>query len=479
MVYREGNGEAYSLDFRETAPAKAHRDMYLDESGEVIPLLSRRGPLYVGVPGSVEGMFQAHARFGSLSWTELLQPAVDLARQGYEVSVNQADWLNKAEEDFRLYNPDGAYLVKDSGWAAGDSIRQADLAATLERIRDQGRDGFYQGKTAEFIVDEMQRGGGWISREDLANYEAKWRDPVQGTYKNHQVISMGPPSSGGIVLLQMLKMVEDHPLAQWGFQDPRTVHLMVEAERRAFADRAEFLGDPDFWNVPLKELLDMAYLKSRMASFDPEKATDSESLSHGVLPKESTETTHYSIVDLHGNAVSITTTLNSAYGSRVWVQQGGFLLNNEMDDFSAKPGEPNLYGLIGNEANAIVAKKRMLSSMTPTIIAHNGKLKMVLGTPGGSTIITSVFQCFLNVVEFGMTMRESVNQPRFHSQWLPDKLYVEETALSESCRAQLKSKGHEITERDAIGRVNAILVHPDGMFEGAGDHRRDDKAMGF
>ncbi|MCL4110636.1 UNVERIFIED_CONTAM: hypothetical protein GTU68_057257 [Idotea baltica] len=480
MVYRAADGTATTLDFREKAPAKAHRDMYLDDMGEVVPELSSRGPLAVGVPGSVDGMFEAHRRYGKLTWPELIQPAIDLARNGYAATQNQAEWLNKLKEDFEKYNPEGAYLVKENPWQSGDLVVQSDLATSLERVRDGGRDGFYKGKTAQLFVEEMERSGGWITASDLESYSSTWREPIRGTYKDYGVLSMGPPSSGGILLVEMLNMVEESPLQELGFQSRETAHLMVEAERRAFADRAEFLGDPDYVTIPQAQLLSKAYAKARMADFNPKMAHSSDSIGPGPAREGSGETTHYSIVDYYGNAVSITTTLNSAYGSRVWVKGAGFLLNNEMDDFSAKPGVPNQYGLVGNEANAIAPGKRMLSSMTPTIFEKDNQLFMVVGTPGGSTIITSVFQAFLNVVEFDMTMQEAVDNKRFHHQWLPDVIRVEEGAFSPAVRTALQEMGHQLDEREPIGRVDAILIRADGMLEGAADHtRRDDTTAGF
>lgn len=479
MVYREAGGEAHSLDFREVAPQKGHRDMYLDSLGEVVPGLSREGHLSVGVPGSVDGMVTAHKRFGQLSWARLIQPAIDLARSGYQVTAHQAHWLNEKRDDFIRNNPEGTHFAGARPWEEGQTFVQEELALTLERIRDQGRAGFYAGETAEFLLDEMERGHGWISQEDLDAYQSKWRKPVRGKYKEFEVISMGPPSSGGVLLVEMLNMVSDQPLAEWGFQNPRTIHTMVEAERRAFADRAEFLGDPDFWPVPVAGLTDPEYARERMADFNPLQATRSDDILHGEPKPEPTETSHFSIVDLEGNAVSLTTTLNSAYGSKVCVKGAGFLLNNEMDDFSAKPGVPNLYGVTGGDANAVAAGKRMLSSMTPTIVEKKGKLYMVLGTPGGSTIITSVFQCFLNVTEFGMTMQEAVDHPRFHHQWLPEKVFVEKGFPLWKLMV-LEQMGHELEEREPMGRVDAILVRPNGWLEGAADHsRRDDAAIGF
>lgn len=479
-VYRQADGSAYTLDFREKAPLGASRDMYLDESGEVIPDLSLKGVLAVGVPGSVDGIFRLHERFGKLPWAELLQPAIEQAEQGHLVTEHQAFWLNKRQEDFIELNPAGPYLVQEGGWQIGDTIFQKDLAQTLRMIRDKGRAGFYEGPVAAQLLDEMKRQNGLITQADLDQYEAQWRQPVTTEYKDLRLIAMGPPSSGGVVLAQMLEMVEDYPIADWGFQDRRTVHLMAEAERRAFADRAEFLGDPDFYEVPIKALLAENYTRSRMADFDSSRATPSDNIGHGEPLAESTETTHYSIIDLEGNAISITTTLNSGFGSGVWVQGAGFLLNNEMDDFSAKPGAPNQAGLVGNEANAIAPGKRMLSSMTPTIVEKDGQLFMVVGTPGGSTIITSVFQMILNIRDFGMTMRESVDQPRFHHQWLPDAIQLEKTTFPDSLRQQLEDMGHQLIVREhPIGRVNAILIRPDGTYEGAGDRRRDDVARGF
>ncbi|MEO0876464.1 MAG: gamma-glutamyltransferase, partial [Bacteroidota bacterium] len=409
MVYRAADGTVSALDYREKAPAKASRDMYLDSLGDPIKGLSTKGHLAAGVPGTVAGMEGAHNQYGDLPWATVLQPAIDLARGGYTISETEANRLNQFQEDFTKYNDESCAFVK-AQWSTGDVLQQLDLAATLERIRDQGSAGFYQGETAQKIVAEMESGDGFITEEDLANYEASWREPVVGTYDNYKLISMPPSSSGGVALLQMLGMVEDYPLGDYEFQSTAATHLMVEAERRAYADRAEYLGDSDFYPVPIDSLIDKAYLQNRMADFSAEQASTSDSLAAGDFTntKESFETTHTSIVDKDGNAVSITTTLNSNFGCKVVVDGAGFFLNNEMDDFSIKPGTPNQFGLVGAEANAIAPGKRMLSSMTPSIIEKDGELFLVLGAPGGSTIITAVFQVFVNVAEFGMPLDSAV-----------------------------------------------------------------------
>lgn len=479
MVVREANGNVATLDFREKAPALATRDMYLDSNGNVVDKLSTRGHLAAGVPGTVDGMVQIHERYGKLSFAKLVQPAINLARNGFTLTENEAQKYNAMQKDFQRYNTQSSPLVKGTTWAQGDTVVVEELAQTLERIRDSGRDGFYAGKTADDIVAEMQRGGGVLSYEDLQNYHAVWRTPVTEKYRNYTVISMGPPSSGGIALLQLLQSLQPYPLHDWGWNTPRTVHVITEAERRVYADRAAHLGDPDFYTVPQMALLQPEYNTQRMSTVSMEHATPSSNVQEGQpLPKESEETTHFSIVDQWGNAVAITTTLNSGFGSTVFVGGSGFLLNNEMDDFSVKPGVPNLYGLVGGEANAIAPNKRMLSSMTPTLVEKNGKLFMVVGSPGGSTIITSVLQTILNVVEHGMTMQEAVNAKKFHHQWLPDKLFYEKDALDPTTRTILKSMGHILHEREPIGRVDAILVRSDGLLEGAADPRGDDTAMG-
>jgi len=480
MVARLQNGDVHTLDYREKAPAAITPETYLGETGELVPGLSERGHLSSGVPGTVAGLVEAHAKLGKLPWKDLVQPAIDLALNGFTLTKREANGLNRIQEDLKKYNTTlPEFFIKDE-WKEGDSIRLTDLGHTLELIRDQGNAGFYEGKTAENIVAEMQRGHGLISAEDLKNYKAVWRDPIVGQYKSYKIISMAPPSSGGVALLQLLKSVESYPVSEWGHNSTSTIHLMTEAERRAYADRATYLGDPDFFSVPVIQLIDPLYIGERMSTFNPEKATPSSEVKEGIIGKsESHQTTHLSVVDAQGNAVSVTTTLNDSYGSTVVVAGSGFILNDEMDDFSLKPGTPNMYGAIGGEANKIEPGKRMLSSMTPTILEKDGKLFMVVGTPGGTTIITSVFQTILNVTEHAMTMQEAVSAKRFHSQWLPDGILMEKDGFDNTVIKSLEDMGHVIDYANGIGRVDAILVLPDGKLEGGADPRGDDRADGF
>ena len=481
MVIREKNGQTATLDFREKAPTGAERDMYLDENGEVVENLSLRGHLAAGVPGSVAGMAEAYEKYGSMSWKALIQPAIDLAAKGFKLTAREARALNRNQEAFMQYNtvtPEN--VINTKGWEEGQIIKYKDLAKTLTLISEHGRDGFYKGRTAKNIVEEMARGGGIMSLEDLENYQAKWRPALTGIYKGYKIISMPPPSSGGVALLQLLKSIEPHAIGELGHNTAAAVHLMTEAERRVYADRATHLGDPDYWNVPVAQLVDSAYNARRMLSYNLDSATRSQEITAGQpLLAERLETTHFSVVDKYGNAVSVTTTLNGGFGSKVFVAGSGFLLNNEMDDFSIKPGFPNYYGLIGGEANAIEPGKRMLSSMTPTIVEKHGKLFMVVGTPGGSTIITSVFQTILNVLDHGMNMQQAVDAGRVHHQWKPDTIFTETEALDSSSILLLQSMGHHVVDRGSIGLVDAILIRKDGKLEGGADRRGDDTAAGY
>ena len=480
MVYRNNDGTKGALDFREKAPIAASKNMYLDSLGNVNPTKSEFGALSVGIPGSVAGVFEVYEKFGTLPFKELVQPAIDLARNGFRVTKKQAISLNSSSKAFEKANSYKTNLQKE--WKKGDLLTQEALAQTLERIRDFGKDGFYKGKTADLLVNYVTELGGIITHEDLEKYTAIWRNPITFQYKNYQITSMTLPASGGICLAQILKSIEPFHLDTIKHNSTQYIQLLTEAERRSYADRAHYLGDIDFVNVPIDSLINQKYIKQRMSSFSWKKATPSSEVSQGkILGYESNETTHYSIVDQFGNAVAVTTTLNTNYGSKVLVKGAGFFLNNEMDDFSSKPGVPNVYGLMGSKANAIAPEKRMLSSMTPTIVEKNGKLFMVVGTPGGSTIITSVLQNIINVVDYKMSMQESVNQPRFHHQWLPDEIKLEPNSFDEKTKKELASLGYSIVEKKStiIGRVDAILVLPNGKLEGGADKRGDDAAAGF
>lgn len=480
MVYRAAEGKINTLDFREKAPASAYTNMFLDSLGNVIPNLSIASRKASGVPGSVDGMYTAYKKYGKLKWKDLVQPAVDLARNGFKVTKRLAFDLNRASAQFIKLNGDSTYLQKKGNWAEGDLLVQEDLAKTLEFIRDKGREGFYAGPVAKLIVAEMQKGSGNITAADLENYHSVWRKAITGDYKEYHIIAMPPPSSGGIALLQLLQSVKKFPLRRWGHNQDSTMRVIIEAERRVYADRSKYLGDPDFYKVPVDSLLNPGYNEGRMKNFSWDAATPSSSILPGTIPGyESDQTTHYSIVDNEGNAVSITTTLNDSFGSKVFVKGSGFLLNDEMDDFSIKPGTPNMFGLIGGKANSIEPGKRMLSSMTPTIVEKAGKLFMVVGTPGGATIITSVFQTILNVIEFDMDMQQAVDAKKFHHQWLPDEVAVEKEGITASTKSILTAKGYKIVERGAIGRVDAILVTKDGYYQGGADPRGDDTKAGW
>ncbi|MFT4534379.1 MAG: gamma-glutamyltranspeptidase/glutathione hydrolase [Saprospiraceae bacterium] len=478
MVYRGADGSTNTLDYREMAPAAAYDDMYLDENGDPIAEKSQNGGLSVGVPGTVAGMYAAFEKYSKLKdWKMLLAPAILAAEEGFKLTDRQAMLMNKNKANFDKYNNE-PIVFTSKAWKRGDLLIQPKLASTLKLIAEKGPSGFYQGIVADQIVTQMKKSGGIITHEDLKTYSAKWREPITFNYRGNKIISMPPPSSGGIALAQIFGMVEAYNLKDLKYHSKDHLHLVAEAERRAYADRATHLGDSDFYNVPISGLIDRGYLKNRMSDFDLAKATVSENTKAGDA-KESLETTHYSIVDVEGNAVSMTTTLNGGYGSKLVVAEAGFLLNNEMDDFSAKPGTPNMFGLVGAEANKIEPGKRMLSSMTPTIVEKDGKLLLICGTPGGSTIITSVFQTVSNVIDFDMTATEAVQSPRFHHQWLPDALILEDVGFDTLLVNELNEMGHHAKLRGKLGKVEAIKILENGNIEGAADTRADDDVKGF
>lgn len=478
FVARLADGKEISIDYREKAPGSAHRDMYIDSSGTARTDWSQDGHLSSGVPGAVAGMF-ASAKHARLPFKDLIQPAIDLAEGGFAITEREARSLNNLQDDLKKHNTILPVFVKNIPWKEGDTLVQHDLAKTLMRIRDKGAAGFYEGETARLIVEEMKRGGGIISLEDLKNYQAKERDPHVFFYKGYKIIGMPMPSSGGLLVHQMMKMIENRDIAKMGFHSTAAVQLMTEVERRAFADRAEYMGDADFYDVPVEKLTSEQYLQERMKDYDPTRAGNSNLVKPGdVARKESEETTHLSVIDKEGNMVSITTTLNNSYGSRTVIGGAGFFMNDEMDDFSIKPGVPNMYGAVGGEANAIMPGKRMLSSMTPTLVLKDGKPFLVVGTPGGTTIPTQVFQTLVNILEFNMSTDDAVNKPKFHHQWLPDELMIEK-GFPEAVKEELARMGYRFRERGAMGRVEAIRVLPDGRFEAVADGRGEDDARGY
>ena len=484
LVAAFSDGTSISLDHREKAPLNAHSKMFLNDSGSVIPGMSLFSRASSGVPGTVDGLIRALEDHGSgkISLREVLNPAIHLAERGFKLSYFEANRLNAYKDFFKRNKAASKIFIRIDGkpWEKGQKLIQKDLAKTLKRIARYGRDGFYSGPVAQLIVEEMKRGNGLITKEDLMNYESRYRDPVLGTYKGHDIISMGPPSSGGALLINMLNMLENYPMDTLGFNSSNYIHLMTEVQRRAYADRAEHMGDPDFWDVPISMLTSKSYAKKRIKNIDLNKATLSNTISASKKEiYESTETTHYSVVDRWGNAVSVTTTINLNYGNGCVVEGAGFFLNNEMDDFSSKPGIPNAFGLIGNEANSVEPNKRPLSSMTPTIVLKDNKPFLVIGSPGGSTIITTALQTILNVVDHGMDIKEAVCAPRFHSQWLPDVVQYEPKSLIKDIKKALEIKGHKLVKRGGyIGEANCIMITEDGFF-GGGDCRGETAAVGY
>ena len=481
LVAHTQKGKTIAIDYREKAPAASSRNMYLDDKGNPQLELSQNGHLASGVPGTVAGLFTSH-KYGKLSFEQLIQPAIELAEKGFVITAAEARSLNGSKSAFLKYNTVPPVFVKSAPWKEGDTLIQVELAATLKRIQSQGVKGFYEGETARLIVEEMKRGKGNISLEDLKNYQAIERPAVSFAYKGYTIIGMPMPSSGGLLMEQMMKMIENRNIAQLGFHTPASVQLMIEVERRAYADRAEFMGDQDFVRVPVKTLSSKKYLDKRMEDFMPGKATPSDVIKPGAINPESEETTHLSVADADGNVVSVTTTLNGGYGSKTVVAGAGFLLNNEMDDFSVKPGVPNMFGAVGKEANAIAAGKRMLSSMTPTVILKNKKPYLVVGTPGGTTIPTSVFQTLVNIIEFNQSPIDAVNHPKFHHQWLPDQVAIEND-FPFSTQTALSNMGYTFQKRNQIGRTEVIKINWEGKkiknIEAVADKRGDDHAAAY
>ena len=476
LIGHNWEGKNIAIDYREAAPSKATKGMYLDNDGNVQAKLSQQGHLACGVPGTVAGLFETK-KYARLSMRTLIEPAIDIAEYGFVITEREAGGLNATRASFIANCTQPSAYIKETPWKAGDTLVNKDLAETLKRIRDYGERGFYEGKTAKLIIEEMRQGNGIMTLDDLKNYKAKIRTPITFNYKGYEMVSMPPPSSGGILLCQMMKMIENRNINRYPFQSPQSVQLMVEAERRAFADRANYMGDPDFWKVPVKTLTDNAYMTKRMSDYDSTKATPSTAIKAGLI-HESDQTTHISIMDKEGNMVSVTTTLNGSYGCKTVVGGAGFLLNNEMDDFSAKPGTANMYGAIGGEANAIQPNKRMLSSMTPTLVLKNKKPYIVVGTPGGTTIPTSVFQTLVNIIDYKMSGDDAVNLPKFHHQWLPDEIVIEPNFPSDT-KSVLESKGYHLSNRESIGRTELIRVLSDGKRETIADKRGDDSVSGY
>ncbi len=476
LIGHQPNGSLIGIDFREAAPNLANRDMYLDQNGNADMTRSQSGHLASGIPGTIAGLFATMA-YAKLPFSQLIQPAIDLAEKGFVITEKQASSFNGTRNEFLKNSSQPTAFVIVTKWKVGDTLIQKALAATLKRIQTNGAKGFYEGETAQLIVAEMQRGNGIISLEDLKKYSAKTREPISFNYRGYQILSFAPPSSGGIIINQLFKMIEKYPVASYGFQTVKSVQLMIEAQRRAFADRAAHMGDPDFWKVPVKTLTSDAYLAKRMQDYNPEKASVSENINAGVI-HESNETTHISIIDAEGNMASITTTLNGGYGSKVVVGGAGFLLNNEMDDFSVKPGTPNMFGAIGGEANAIAPGKRMLSSMTPTLVLKNKKPYVVIGTPGGTTIPTAVFEALVNIIDFNMNASDAINKPKFHHQWLLDEVLVEKD-FDAAVIKKLQAMGYNIKEGGTIGRTEVIRLLSNGKRETAADKRGDDSVAGF
>ena len=476
MLARRANGKLIGIDYREAAPANASRDMYLDEKGNPFPLKSTRGASASGIPGSVAGMISIHA-YAKLPFAKLIEPAIELAEFGFVISESEAKGLNANRNNFIKYSSAPSAFTKKENWKVGDTLIQPELALTLKRIQEKGGAGFYEGPTADYIVNEMSHSGGMITLEDLKKYTPKFRKPIEFIYKDHHIISFAPPSSGGILIAQMMKMIAPFDIEKLGHNTVESVSLMVEAQRRAYADRAEHMGDPDFWKVPIKTLISDDYSKQRMSDYLPGIKGSSTSTIAGQI-HESEQTTHFSVIDKKGNMVAITTTLNDSYGNKTIVAGAGFILNNEMDDFSIKPGVPNMYGAIGGEANSIQAGKRMLSSMTPTLVTFNNKPYLTIGTPGGTTIPNQVYEGLIDIIDFKKSLKQAIDGPRFHHQWIPDAIGIE-TGFPEATENALKAMGYSISKRGQFGRMDGVQISSNGKRIAAGDKRGEDSVAGY
>ena len=476
MLARKVNGELIGIDYREAAPASASRDMYLDEQGNPIDGKSTRGSSASGIPGSIAGMISTHA-YAKLAFAKLIQPAIEFAEFGYVISEREAKGLNADRANFLKFSSAPSAFTKKEVWKAGDTLIQPELAATLKRIQAKGLAGFYEGATAEYIVKEMQHSGGYVSLEDLKNYKPKFRKPIEFDYRDHHIISFAPPSSGGILIAQMMQMIAPFNVEKMGLNTLASVNLMVESQRRAYADRAEHMGDPDYWKVPTKTLISNSYAQARMSDYK-EGVAGSSKITKAGQAHESEQTTHLSVIDKEGNMVAITTTLNDTYGNKTIVAGAGFLLNNEMDDFSVKPGVPNMYGALGGEANSIQPGKRMLSSMTPTLVTVKGKPYISIGTPGGTTIPNQVYEGLVNIIDHKMTIKQAIDATRFHHQWIPDVVALE-SDFPEDIETGLKNMGYKTIRRGKFGRMDGILISGDGKRIAAGDKRGDDSVAGY
>jgi len=486
MVIRQANGKATAIDYREMAPAAAHRNVYLDDKGEYVNESSTYGHAAAGVPGTVAGLSYALEKYGTMKWADVAKPARQLAAEGFPVWYQLERSLKNASKHLSRYPETNRIFLRDGKpYETGEIFKQPELAAVFERMIKRGPREFYEGKTAQLIEDSMRRvaNGGkvWMTVEDLKNYKAVEREPLRGVYRGHEIITMPPPSSGGVAMIEMLNILERYDLKSMGAGSSQAIHVMVEAMRRAFADRAQFLGDPDFVKVPVAGLVSRKYADKLAATIDLERASTSQDVRSGdPLAYESEETTHFTVVDKDGNVASNTYTINDSFGNKITVEGAGFLLNNEMDDFAPKPGAPNAYGLIQGESNAVAARKRPLSSMTPTIVLKDGKLLFAVGSPGGPTIINTVTQVIVNIIDHGMNIQQAIDWPRVHHQWMPDQIVYEPYGLVPDVMNRLKSMGHQFANPRYMGDAEGVMIEDKTDVRlGGSDPRLDGKSIGY